>query len=124
MAIPTHHRRFVDQLSALPGIRGKQCEGGCPHCHQIQTLARGDWQQMVTEIIEATVERALKTTLTAPRFLRSQAAAEYLDVAPLTLEKWRGCGQGPPFTRIGRFIRYDRHDLDTFMTRYRCTGAT
>ena len=35
-------------------------------------------------------------------------AAKILRVAPITLAKWRCSGDGPPFARVGKSIRYPR----------------
>jgi predicted DNA-binding transcriptional regulator AlpA len=41
---------------------------------------------------------------------RSQAA-EFLGVTPQALSQMDARGEGPPFARIGRSIRYRREDL-------------
>ena len=48
--------------------------------------------------------------------LNARAAADFLDVHPVTLANWRVDGQGPKFLRIGpRNIRYRRSDLLTYL---------
>jgi Helix-turn-helix domain len=47
--------------------------------------------------------------------MRPAAAAAYLDTTAKTLATWRCRGGGPPFTRLGRSIRYRRGDLDAFL---------
>jgi excisionase family DNA binding protein len=43
--------------------------------------------------------------------LTEQQAADLLQVSTRTLQAWR-CGRiGPPFSRIGRLIRYRRSEL-------------
>jgi predicted DNA-binding transcriptional regulator AlpA len=50
------------------------------------------------------------------RILRTAAAAEYVGLAPSTLEKMRLRGGGPAFIRIGgRAIGYDTKDLDRWL---------
>ena len=45
--------------------------------------------------------------------LTTKQAAEYLNLAPATLEKWRCTGGGPRFIRYSaRCIRYTKNDLD------------
>ena len=45
-------------------------------------------------------------------------AAEYLGLAPATLEVWASTGRySLPFVKIGRRAFYRRSDLDAFITR-------
>jgi hypothetical protein len=56
--------------------------------------------------------------------MSEQRAAEYLDVAPRTLRKWRTDGDGPAFVRISaRCIRYRMQDLDFWLSAKTC-GST
>ena len=48
-------------------------------------------------------------------YFKPRDAALYLSSSTSTLAKLRLKGTGPPFTRIGRAIRYRRTDLDEFM---------
>lgn len=47
-------------------------------------------------------------------FLTTEQAAEYLGLAPKTLEKNRVVGGGPPFRKHGRRVLYRREDLDAW----------
>ncbi|MFI5299586.1 MAG: helix-turn-helix transcriptional regulator [Polyangiales bacterium] len=50
------------------------------------------------------------------RLLRTHDAAQHLDVAPVTLVRWRRLGIGPIFLRIGpRRIFYRLEDLESFV---------
>jgi excisionase family DNA binding protein len=49
-------------------------------------------------------------------YFRPREAAEYLRSSESTLAKKRLNGNGPPFVRIGRAIRYRRSDLDSWMS--------
>jgi predicted DNA-binding transcriptional regulator AlpA len=52
------------------------------------------------------------------RILRTAPAAEYLDLKPSTLEKYRVLGIGPRFIRIGqKAVAYDLADLDNWIDR-------
>lgn len=44
-----------------------------------------------------------------------EIAARNLGVTENCLAKWRCCGGGPKFLKIGRRIRYRRVDLDAFI---------
>lgn len=48
-------------------------------------------------------------------WLDTHAAAAYLSVTRKQLEHWRSAGGGPPFSRIGRHVRYQRAVLDAWM---------
>lgn len=41
--------------------------------------------------------------------------AEYIGVKIKTLEAWRCRGQGPPFVKIGRLVRYRKSDVDSWV---------
>jgi excisionase family DNA binding protein len=55
-----------------------------------------------------------KTNL-PPHLLTEDQAAAYLGLVPNTLAKWRMRGEGPPFVRVGRLIRYDRTAIDRWV---------
>lgn len=47
--------------------------------------------------------------------LRTDEAAEILDMKPTTLEAWRCRGGGPVFLKLGKkAVRYRRGDLEAF----------
>jgi len=51
--------------------------------------------------------------------LTTREAAEYLGLAPKTLEGWRIRGAGPRYVKLGdgrrSGVRYDRDELDRFL---------
>lgn len=47
--------------------------------------------------------------------LKTEEAAEFLQVKPATLEQWRWNGKGPQFIKMGRAVRYRKVDLDAFI---------
>jgi hypothetical protein len=49
------------------------------------------------------------------QLLNQRQAAEVLAVNPRTMEGWRCRGDGPPFIRLGRVIRYRLQDLHTWL---------
>ena len=57
----------------------------------------------------------MAATLLSTDFLTPDQAAEYLSIRPQTLAKWRCCGQGPRFVRVGRLIRYRLADLESYV---------
>jgi len=46
-------------------------------------------------------------------------AADYCRLGKSTLEKLRLVGNGPPYSKIGGRIIYDRTDLDTWIERHK-----
>ncbi|WP_371833209.1 helix-turn-helix domain-containing protein [Ferrovibrio sp.] len=56
--------------------------------------------------------------------LETKRAAQYLGFHPNTLVKMRIRGDGPPFIRLGRSIRYRQRDLDLYIEKrlYRNTA--
>ena len=52
--------------------------------------------------------------------LSEKQAAEYIGgLTPKALQAWRCRGGGPPFFKIGRLIRYERTDLDGWLSTRR-----
>ena len=47
--------------------------------------------------------------------LSGDKAAEYLDVAKSTLDRWRSEGCGPKFVKVGRACRYRPSDMDAWL---------
>ena len=61
------------------------------------------------------------------RWLSVSEAAAYLGCSRNMLDKDRLEGESTmhiPFTRLGRLIRYDRHDLDKYLETLKTTGAS
>jgi len=51
-----------------------------------------------------------------PKLLNTHEAAEFLGgFKPKTLECWRTRGEGPPYRKIGRLVKYDESDLLSFI---------
>lgn len=51
--------------------------------------------------------------------IRESVAAEMLGMQPATLRKWRHTGDGPPFIRMGRAIRYEISEVLGYVDRNR-----
>jgi predicted DNA-binding transcriptional regulator AlpA len=56
--------------------------------------------------------------------LTQQQAAAYLGFKPGTLAQMRWRGDGPAFLKLGKFVRYDRADLDTWARSRRYTSTS
>jgi hypothetical protein len=70
-------------------------------------------KQSVVETVR-TVRRVVE-----PEYLDTVAAAAFLGVSPITLEKWRTLRLGPPYTSLPRCTRYAVKDLRDFMAKHR-----
>ena len=47
--------------------------------------------------------------------LTTKEAAAYCRLSTPTLERFRLTGNGPPFLKLGKAVRYRRSDLDTWL---------
>ncbi|MFN7180442.1 helix-turn-helix transcriptional regulator [Hyphomonas sp.] len=76
------------------------------------------------EIIERLerIERALVAS--QGTYLDTEAAAELTGISKVSLERWRTEGQGPPYVKLGRLVKYRRLDIDAFMERHVVGGPT
>ncbi|WDI31849.1 helix-turn-helix domain-containing protein [Hyphococcus flavus] len=57
-----------------------------------------------------------QSDLTKKDRLNNEEAAKYLGLKAATLNKWRVYGEGPPFIKVGRLVRYRRVDLDAYLS--------
>jgi predicted DNA-binding transcriptional regulator AlpA len=48
------------------------------------------------------------------QLLKPKAAVEFLNLGQSTLAKLRATGEGPPFRKLGRSVRYSRDDLQAW----------
>jgi hypothetical protein len=56
--------------------------------------------------------------------LNENQAAEFLGLSVRTLQAWRVRGGGPPYVKIGRTVRYQRHRLVDFQEQHTVTSTT
>jgi hypothetical protein len=49
-----------------------------------------------------------------PRLLETVHAADELGFSPRTLEGWRRRGEGPPYLKFGRRVKYRLEDIEAF----------
>lgn len=47
--------------------------------------------------------------------LDTRGAASYVKLAAVTLERFRLTGDGPPFCKLGKSVRYRKADLDEWL---------
>jgi hypothetical protein len=53
------------------------------------------------------------------RWLPPKQTAVYLSVSEDCLQAWRSARKGPPWSKVGKLVRYHVDDLDTFLTAHR-----
>jgi predicted DNA-binding transcriptional regulator AlpA len=51
------------------------------------------------------------------RLLTPEEVAHKLQIAWITLAKWRSARTGPRFVRVGRYIRYRPEDIDEWVAQ-------
>lgn len=59
-----------------------------------------------------------------PDLLTIDEASQYLKIPVKTLRKWRLERSGPPSMKLGRHVRYDKADLDTWIDRQKRTSQS
>ncbi|TFD19307.1 AlpA family transcriptional regulator [Cryobacterium sp. TMS1-13-1] len=59
------------------------------------------------------------TTQITPTFLAQRELAELLRMPERTLEDCRLMQTGPPYFKLGRLVRYDVHDVLTWVHEHR-----
>lgn len=47
--------------------------------------------------------------------LTENQAAEYITIPVRTLQRWRMTREHLPFVKLGKSVRYQKHDLDNFI---------
>lgn len=56
--------------------------------------------------------------------LNDTAVAKRLGVDPKTLQNWRCRGNGPPFVRVGRLVRYEPESIQQWIESQRRTSTS
>lgn len=59
----------------------------------------------------------------SPRYVTTRQLADILGVSVVSLELWRRQGRGPAYIRLGRAVRYDMADVETWVASQRRGGA-
>lgn len=54
-------------------------------------------------------------------FITENDAAEFLGLTVRTIRKWRGAKKGPPYSKIGRSVRYSREELKAWADSQKVT---
>ena len=66
-------------------------------------------------LLGMTKHSALTPTTPPPALLSTDDLADYLQIPKRTIEAWRATGDGPPFVRFGRRVRYPADLLTEWM---------
>jgi predicted DNA-binding transcriptional regulator AlpA len=80
--------------------------------------------QTITKAAQAEVERAFQHALSehldpSQEYLKTKQAARYLGLSTQFLEIARHKGDGPPYLKMSKAVRYKRSDLDAWMEGFR-----
>jgi len=58
-----------------------------------------------------------------PNVLNERQAASILGCSVALMRKWRLCGDGPAYVKLGRLVRYRPTDLDAFLEAHRVAAG-
>lgn len=47
--------------------------------------------------------------------MNTRELAEWLGVPTRTVDTWRTRGSGPPYVKVGRYVRYDTRTVDKWL---------
>ncbi len=62
--------------------------------------------------------------LETERLLNEKEVAELFSVKVSTLRRWRWCGRGPSFLKLGGAVRYDPQELKNFLAASKRTSTS
>lgn len=63
--------------------------------------------------------------MSATHWMTPEELSIYIGIPVATLYQWRYRGEGPPAAKVGRHLRYQRRDVDDWLTsRYRRGEST
>lgn len=87
-----------------------------------QTAIKVELPKEITDALKAAIQDVAQEIADksirdnkVPLYLSKKEAADYLGVAPNTLDKWIREGIDIPYKQIDRTYRFNRNDLDKFM---------
>lgn len=75
------------------------------------------------EAVAEALAEALQERLPEPEYLNTQQAAALVGFSSQQLEIWRHRGEGPPFVKLSRAVRYRRAALLAWMDQQEGGGA-
>lgn len=58
------------------------------------------------------------------RLLCTKQLAKYLAVSTQTLEIWRCNGEGPPYMKVGRLVRYRLSEVNEWLSERNCRSTS
>lgn len=56
--------------------------------------------------------------------MSNRQAAQFVGLTESTLNRFRVTGGGPPYFKVGRYVRYDEDDLQVWMKSRRFTSTS
>ena len=63
------------------------------------------------------VKLTMDTVIEAPRWINEKQTSKITGMALQTLRNWRFKGVGPPYSKVGRAVRYRLDEIVAFMER-------
>jgi len=61
---------------------------------------------------------------TLSELVTEQQVSERWNISLNTLRYWRSVGEGPPYVKIGRSVRYNVPALERYLRRHTCESTT
>lgn len=80
----------------------------------IESAAQSTWQPQISDAGAATLSE----------LVTERQVSERWNVSLNTLRYWRSVGEGPPYVKIGRSVRYNVTALERYLRRHTCESTT
>jgi excisionase family DNA binding protein len=80
------------------------------------------YEELIEKTADIAAKRALEKIGAYHEYLTTEEASKYLNVSTQYLEIARHKGDGPPYIKLARAVRYKRTDLDSWMGLHREAG--
>lgn len=112
---------LADLEAVLDGLEEAEARLGQPQVYGSIVAVWPDQDPIVlvlgdpsdVERLRALLARGI--TAQPARLLDQREVARRLGVGEPTLARWRQIGDGPPWKRVGRLVRYDARDLEAWL---------
>jgi predicted DNA-binding transcriptional regulator AlpA len=85
-------------------------------------LRAGDVALPQFDVRFALFSKRRPSTVRKVRLFETVHAADELGLSPRTLEGWRRRGEGPPYLKIGRRVKYRPEDIEAYKASRLCAN--
>jgi hypothetical protein len=95
----------------------------------VRPCAYAEWLKHVTGM-EPMYEQRLQAELATPstsnltELVTERQVSNRWNISLNTLRYWRSVGEGPPYVKMGRSVRYNVAALERFLRRHTCESKT